>query len=546
MQSKRKRNVEVGKKTGGRNREAVIRNIRREENKTKLKCFYTNARSIVNKKNELELYIMEERPDIIAITETWAVESIEDSELKIEGYTMIRRDRILGEKTRGGGVLLYIIESVDVIVRDDIVNSNILECAWCEIVMGGEKSLIRVCYRSPDSTKEQDEALYQMIGSVDRESVLLMGDFNFPELDWREPDSLDDSHPFMECINDNFLFQCVESSTRASNMLDLVFASEENSIEDLKVGEPFSTSDHQILRWNFVACRSRENVERAEGIGRYDYFKADYDRMREEARTRNWSDIIEGRDVDAMNSKFILAIEDLRDKYVILKKNNKKIGKCKWVSRAVVKSRRAKIKAWNKYQQDKTEKNLDRYKQKLKISRDRVRWAKRSFERKLADNIKNDSKSFYAYVRSKQRTKDRVGPLKDQGGEVIIDDEVAANILNNYFSSVFTIEDCSNIPEPVKMFRGSLINEGLLELDITSEMIEKKLEELNVNKCPGLDGMHPKMLYELRKEITGPMTQIFKRSFITGEVPKEWREAGVTPLFKKGKKSEAQNYRLSV
>lgn len=136
MQSKRKRNVEVGKKTGGRNREAVIRNIRREENKTKLKCFYTNARSIVNKRNELELYIMEERPDIIAITETWAVESIEDSELKIEGYTMIRRDRILGEKTRGGGVLLYIIESVDVIVRDDIVNSNILECAWCEIVMG--------------------------------------------------------------------------------------------------------------------------------------------------------------------------------------------------------------------------------------------------------------------------------------------------------------------------------------------------------------------------------------------------------------------------
>ena len=102
MQSKRKRNVEVGKKTGERNREAVIRNIRREENKTKLKCFYTNARSIVNKRNELELYIMEERPDIIAITETWAVESIEDSELKIEGYTMIRRDRILGEKTRGG------------------------------------------------------------------------------------------------------------------------------------------------------------------------------------------------------------------------------------------------------------------------------------------------------------------------------------------------------------------------------------------------------------------------------------------------------------
>ena len=543
MQSKRKGKIEAGRKTERKNWEAVSRNIKRGENKTKLKCFYTNARSIVNKRNELELYIMEEKPDIVAITETWAVDSIDDSELKIEGYTMIRRDRILGEKTRGGGVLLYIIESVNVIRRDDIVNSNILECVWCEIVMGGEKSLIGVCYRAPDSTKEQDEALYQMIGNVDRESILLMGDFNFPELDWREPDSLDDSHPFMECINDNFLFQCVESSTRAENMLDLVLVSEENGIEDLKVGEPFSTSDHQILRWNFIACRSRENVERKEGVGTYDYFKADYDKMREEAQTKNWSDIMEGSNVDAMNSRFILAMEDLRDKYVTLKKNNKKIGKCKWVNRAVVKSRRAKIKAWNKYQLDKTDKNLNRYKQKLKISRDRVRKAKRSFERKLADNIKNDSKSFYAYVRSKQRTKDRVGPLKDQGGEVIIDDEVAANILNDYFSSVFTIEDCSNIPEPAQIFKGSLIREGLFDLDITSEMVEKKLEKLNVSKCPGLDGMHPKMLYELRKEITGPMTQIFRCSLITGVVPKEWREAGVTPLFKKGKKSEMQNYR---
>ena len=194
---------------------------------------------------------------------------------------------------------------------------------------------------------------------------------------------------------------------------------------------------------------------------------------------------MEGSNVDAMNSRFILAMEDLRDKYVTLKKNNKKIGKCKWVNRAVVKSRRAKIKAWNKYQLDKTDKNLNRYKQKLKISRDRVRKAKRSFERKLADNIKNDSKSFYAYVRSKRRTKDRVGPLKDQGGEVIIDDEVAANILNDYFSSVFTIEDCSNIPEPAQIFKGSLIREGLFDLDITSEMVEKKLEKLTVSKCPG-------------------------------------------------------------
>ena len=45
-----------------------------------------------------------------------------------------------------------------------------------------------------------------------------------------------------------------------------------------------------------------------------------------------------------------------------------------------------------------------------------VRKSKRNFEHKLAQNIKSDSKSFYAYVRSKQNVRDRVGPLEDSAG----------------------------------------------------------------------------------------------------------------------------------
>src|SRR6218665_2586846 len=65
-------------------------------------------------------------------------------------------------------------------------------------------------------------------------------------------------------------------------------------------------------------------------------------------------------------------------------------------------------------------------------------------------NVKEDSKSFYNYVRSKQKRKERVGPLKRDDGseEVIVDDEEAAEVLNKYFSSVFTLEDLGNIPEP--------------------------------------------------------------------------------------------------
>ena len=48
------------------------------------------------------------------------------------------------------------------------------------------------------------------------------------------------------------------------------------------------------------------------------------------------------------------------------------------------------------------------------------------------------------------RTKDKVGPLKDDTGGIITEDQEAANMLNDYFSSVFTTEDCrpTHIPTP--------------------------------------------------------------------------------------------------
>ena len=54
---------------------------------------------------------------------------------------------------------------------------------------------------------------------------MLMGDFNFSELDWRKPGTLDDLHLFLKCINDNFLIQHVDEPTRGKNILDLVFTS---------------------------------------------------------------------------------------------------------------------------------------------------------------------------------------------------------------------------------------------------------------------------------------------------------------------------------
>ena len=95
------------------------------------------------------------------------------------------------------------------------------------------------------------------------------------------------------------------------------------------------------------------------------------------------------------------------------------------------------------------------YKGALNAATNEVRKSKRHFELKLAQNIKSDSKSFYAYVRSKQNVRDKVGPLEDNAGDIITEGILMAEELNMHFSSVFTREDTSSFPVPETKFNGS-------------------------------------------------------------------------------------------
>jgi hypothetical protein len=79
-----------------------------------------------------------------------------------------------------------------------------------------------------------------------------MGDFNFSELDWGKMESIDYSHPFLECIGDNFMSQLVDEPTRGSNYLDLVLTSDEDLVQEVTVGEHFATSDHNVVKFNII------------------------------------------------------------------------------------------------------------------------------------------------------------------------------------------------------------------------------------------------------------------------------------------------------
>ena len=111
----------------------------------------------MNKMDELLVILEDIKPDIIGLTETWAFEEIQDSELHLDGYNMFRQDRTDTKNGRGGGVLLYMNERIKSTIVDDYAEVY----KQCDILVTKRNTLrLGVVYRSPNSSEENDQKMY--------------------------------------------------------------------------------------------------------------------------------------------------------------------------------------------------------------------------------------------------------------------------------------------------------------------------------------------------------------------------------------------------
>ncbi|CAG2195408.1 unnamed protein product [Mytilus edulis] len=149
----------------------------------------------------------------------------------------------------------------------------------------------------------------------------------------------------------------------------------------------------------------------------------------------------------------------------------------------------------------------------------------------------------YGVTKSKSKTREGIGDLHtdpdDTKSPKTDDDKEKAEILSEYFASVFTQEPDDEIPVPNPI---NIENE-LTELIINKDMIMKHLKKLKIDKSPGPDKLHPRLLRETMESIAEPLSLIFNQSLNEKTVPKEWKNALVSAIFKKGNKSQAKNYR---
>ena len=78
---------------------------------------------------------------------------------------------------------------------------------------------------------------------------------------------------------------------------------------------------------------------------------------------------------------------------------------------------------------------------------------------------------------------------------------------------------------------------------IHDEMVLNLLRKLNAHKSMGPDELHPRVLRELLNVVVKPLSIILRQSWLTGDVPADWRVANVMPIFTKDRKDDPGSYR---
>ena len=531
---------------------------------------FTNADVLtMDKLNEIRARIKESPPDVLSVSEAKpknCKEYRDQVEYKIEGYDLVTKNM---DGKPGRGMCLYIRSLLEYKIME--LDTTFDEYLAVEIKLKDDNKVMFVgVYRSPNSSKENNGNLLKLMNELSvqhsQKRLILCGDINYRNIDWEnwlypendeDSDEVTEEQALVETTRDCFMMQHITEVTRArgnnrGSVLDLLFTWDYEIINDIGIEAPIGKSDHALISAEIPGSAQINGRNKIRCV----YDKGDYDLMREKLNLdweASFADM--GDDVEKMWDFLKTKIKEAEKECVPTRTvyiNGKKSKKhsMKLDTKVMAKIKR-KNRLWFRYKQTMDGQIYEEYRRLSNQVRAATRRAAKAAEKAVCTEAKTNAKRFWKYVSSKTKSRPTIPELyedleideKDKKANkkrnLTKNDSEKTNVFNDYFASVFNLDDENTVWKNI----GKYCDSKIPELEITEEKVLEKLNKLKIAKSPGPDGMHPRILKELTSVICKPLTLLYQTSVKTGLVPSEWRDAHVTAIYKKGDRHFAGNYR---
>ena len=516
-----------------------------------LRIIYTNADQLTNNLQKLETRIKLEDPHIMLVTEVNSKNTTNSPDLvtfHLQGFQLFHQN----VSADGRGIIIYIKHSIKDVIEVS-PKTNFSENKIVSIKISNNQDLLVACiYRSESGTKENNDNLLKLLSEIEEMKAshkLVTGDFNYKHINWETwetpKNETSPEHRFINCIQDNYWYQHVIMPTRhrerdEPSTLDLIFTNEENMIENIDYQSPLGKSDHSVLSFNFKIKNNITFIPKTV----YKYDKGDYVQMKADLDL-DWENQFNlcGPDTNKQWELLRSLIKSSQKRHVpsyqTTENDHLRKGKIP-LSPGLRKEIRKKHRCWQRSYETKSRKKGLKWKQQRNRVNRLLSEAERKFELDIANDCKLNPKKLWKYMKSKTTVKTTIPPLKDKTGKLSETVKQQAETLAAQFASVMVEEPDEDIPTlPDRI----LETPPLSSIQITQEMVMKKLKNLNTSKSPGPDEVHPRILKENATVLAPALTLLYNNLLSSHTIPDEWRTAIISSIFKKGDKSDPGNYR---
>lgn len=497
-------------------------------------------RGLRTKLRDVFLRTVELNYDIYCFTETWLNENFQNAEVFDSNYMVFRCDRKGSLDTRGGGTLIAVKNHVTVHRRNDLEMFD--ECVWLEISCDDTPSLlIGLHYFSPQLSVKSFSDYFSWLQcnlKVSDYSVILLGDFNVPKVDW---DTCDVSGclfynslkatSLINSMNVLGLSQVNDICNNLGVILDLVFVN--FPIASLHVDDSVVPVDnyHPALCYNLHVQIFKHVVPSVQVL---DYARGNYLQLFNSLQDIDWPTFLAAPDINTAVQKFT----DFLYNKITDSIPNKSIRSTKfppWYSRELIKKIKKKNFLHRKWKKHKNEESYQifscaRRECKTLLNRDRVMYLD-GVENSLVTN----PRQFWKYIG--QHFKENATNISLLENSVLISEpSEVASAFANHFSKVVTPTNPVTIP---KFTVGSTLS----PFRISDNEVLAAIKKLKSSKSVGTDKIPSFIIKGCSSVLVPALTYLFNFSLSSSVFPELWKYALIVPIFKKGSRLNVGDYR---